>query len=149
MLGEMDEMIQSILAEIPLAEQLRSICGLGNITLAAILASAGDLRHYAHGRQLLRRAGLNLAECTSGKFKGQIKLSKRGDSTLRKYLYWGMLSLVRQNPDFKRWHAHNQAQGMKKQASIFKLIGKLARILIGMVQRGETYRNASAAPVAA
>ncbi|MNG26476.1 hypothetical protein D3C84_1114730 [compost metagenome] len=56
---------------------------------------------------------------------------------------------MRQHPDFKRWHAHNQAQGMKKQASIFKLIGKLARILIGMVQRGETYRNASAAPVAA
>ncbi|AIQ15640.1 transposase [Paenibacillus sp. FSL H7-0357] len=149
MLGEMDEAIQSILAEIPLAEQLRSICGLGNMTLAAILASAGDLRLYAHGRQLLRRAGLNLAECTSGKFKGQIKLSKRGDSTLRKHLYWGMLNLVRQNPDFKRWHAHNQAQGMKKQASLFKLIGKLARILIGMVQRGETYRSALAAPVAA
>ncbi|WP_249898139.1 IS110 family transposase [Paenibacillus sp. PK3_47] len=77
MLGEMDEAIQSVLTEIPLAEQLRSICGLGNMTLAAVLASAGDLRLYAHGKQLLRRAGLNLAECTSGKFKGQIKLSKR------------------------------------------------------------------------
>ena len=149
MLSEMDEAIQTILAEIPLAEPLRSICGLGNITLAVILASAGDLRLYHHGKQLLRRAGLNLAECTSGKFKGQIKLSKRGDRMLRKSLYWGMLNLVRQNPDFKRWHAQNQARGMKKQASLFKLIGKLTRILIGMVQRGETYRSASPATVVA
>jgi len=149
MLGEIEEAIGRILHDIPLAEQLRSIPGLGGMTLAAILASAGNLRLYAHGRQLLRRAGLNLAECTSGKFKGQIKLSKRGDSMLRKHLYWGMLNLVRQNPDFKRWHTHNQERGMKKQASLFKLIGKLARILIGMVQRRESYQSASAAPVAA
>ncbi|WP_212963368.1 transposase, partial [Cohnella xylanilytica] len=101
------------------------------ITIAVILGCAGDLHRYDHGRQLLRRAGLNLAECTSGKFKGQIKLSKRGDSTLRKYLYLGMLSLVRHHPDFKRWHQQNQKKGMTKQASVFKLIGKLARILIG------------------
>lgn len=149
MLGEMDEAVQAILEEIPLAKQLRSIHGLGTVTLAAILGGAGDLRLYAHGRQLLRRAGLNLAECTSGKFKGQIKLSKRGDSALRKHLYWGMLSIVRQNPDFKRWHANNQAKGMAKQASLFKLIGKLARILIGMAQRGEMYRSTLAAPIAA
>lgn len=149
MLDEMDEAVQATLEEIPLAKQLKSIRGLGNLTLAAILGGAGDLRLYAHGKQLLRRAGLNLAECTSGKFKGQIKLSKRGDSSLRKHLYWGMLSLVKLNPDFKRWHANNQAKGIKKQASLFKLIGKLARILIGMVQQGETYRSPTAAPGAA
>jgi len=143
-LEEMQRQIEALLAEIPQAEQLRSIHGLGSITLAAILGFAGDLRHYAHGQQLLRRAGLNLAECTSGKFKGQIKLSKRGDSALRKYLYFGMLSLVSHHPDFKRRHEENQKRGMKKNASIFKLIGKFARILIGMVQRGETYRSITA-----
>lgn len=140
-LDEMQREIEALLEEIPQAKQLRSIHGLGTITLAAILGFAGDLRHYKHGRQLLRRAGLNLAECTSGKFKGQIKLSKRGDSALRKHLYFGMLNLVGHHPDFKRWHKHNQNRGMKKQASLFKLIGKLARILVGMVQRGEMYRS--------
>ncbi|MWC29885.1 IS110 family transposase [Paenibacillus sp. MMS18-CY102] len=109
----------------------------------------GDLRHYAHGRQLLRRAGLNLAERTSGKHRGQIKLSKRGDSSLCKYLYLGVLNLVRQNADFKHWHARNQLKGMSKISSIFKLIGKLARILIGMIQRGETYQSSVSHSVAA
>lgn len=133
--------VEALLQKIPMAQQLQSIHGLGNIVIAAILGLAGDLSHYAHGRQLLRRAGLNLAECTSGKFKGQIKLSKRGDSALRKHLYLGMVSLVGHHPDFQRWHAHNQAKGMTKQASIFKLIGKLARILIGMIQHEESYRS--------
>lgn len=140
-LDDVGQQMTALLDDMPLAKQLRSIPGLGPITLAVVLGCAGDLRLYGHGRQLLRRAGLNLAERTSGKFKGQIKLSKRGDSVLRKHLYWGMLSLVRDNPDFKHGHAQNQRRGMSKMASLFKLIGKLARILIGMVQRGETYRS--------
>lgn len=140
-LEEIQQEVESLLEQVPAAQQIRSISGLGTVTMACLFSCAGDLRNYAHGRQLLRRAGLNLAERMSGKHKGQIKLSKRGDSMLRKYLYLGMLNLVRQNADFRQWHAYNQRKGMSKMKSIFKLIGKLARILIGMVQRGEMYRS--------
>lgn len=141
LLDSMQQEVEALLNDLPMVKQLQSIRGLGTITIAALLGCAGDLRHYAHGRQLMRRAGLNLAECTSGKFKGQIKLSKRGDSMLRKYLFLGMLTLVQQHPDFKRWHENNQRKGMTKMASLMKLIGKLARIVIGMVQSGEAYRS--------
>ncbi|OXS55373.1 hypothetical protein B1A99_24240 [Cohnella sp. CIP 111063] len=43
----------------------------------------------------------------------------------------------------------NQQRGLSKMASIVKLIGKLARIVIGMVQRGETYRSPLPQPSAA
>lgn len=101
LLCEMQQEVEELLDDLPMAEQLRSI-GLGTITIAALLGCAGNLRLYAHGRQLLRRAGLNLAECTSGKFKGQIKLSRRGDSMLRKYLYLAMINLVALNRPKKR-----------------------------------------------
>lgn len=140
-LQEIEADLIEVLDEIPLAESLQSIRGLGKITTAVLLGCAGDLNGYDHGRQLLRRAGLNLAERTSGKYKGQIKLSKRGDSMLRKYLYWAMLTLVNQHPDFRQWHLQNQARGMKKQASLFKLIGKLCRIIVGMVKHGQSYES--------
>lgn len=141
MLEEDEEQIKELLDLIPIAKQLESIKGLGPITIAVILGCSGDLRHYAHGQQLLRKAGLNLAECRSGKYTGQIKLSKRGDSMLRKYMYWATVTLISQNPEFKKWHDRNVNQkGLKKFESVFKLIGKLARTLIGMVQRGEVYR---------
>lgn len=125
-LDQMQQEMEELLGDIPMAQQLRSIDGIGTITIAALLGFAGDLRRYAHGRQVLRRAGLNLAECTSGKYKGQIKLSKRGDKALRKYLYLGIIMLVRRHPDFSRWHQQNQEKGMTKMASLFKLIGKFA-----------------------
>jgi transposase len=129
-----------LLGEIPLVSQLRSVKGLGTIYIAAILSGAGDLKQYAHGRQLLRKAGLNLAESMSGKRKGEIVISKRGDAKLRKYMYLATLTLVGTNPVFRQLHEHNvQVKHMSKQQSVFKLLGKLARILIGMVQSGETF----------
>ncbi|NHN35521.1 IS110 family transposase [Paenibacillus agricola] len=139
-LEEIEQEILALLGKMPVAQQLRSIKGLGPIFVAAILSGAGDLKQYAHGRQLLRRAGLNLAESMSGKRKGQIVLSKRGDATLRKYMYLATLRLIGSNPFFRKWHEHNvQVKHMKGYRSVYKLIGKLARMIIGLVQRGESF----------
>lgn len=139
-LEQIEKDILALLGEIPIANQLRSIKGLGTIYIAAILSGAGDLKQYVHGRQLLRKAGLNLAESKSGKRKGQIILSKRGDAVLRKYMYLATLTLVGTNPVFRQLHENNvQIKHMSKQQSIFKLLGKLARILVGMVHCGESF----------
>jgi transposase len=126
MLEKMEKDIVALLSEIPMAQQLRSIKGLGPIFIAAILSGAGDLGQYAYGRQLLRKAGLNLAESMSGKRKGQIMLSKRGDATLRKYMYLATIVLIATNPVFRHLHENNiRVKHMKKQQSVFKLLGKL------------------------
>jgi transposase len=146
-LEKIEKDILALLSEIPIANQLRSIKGLGPIFIAVILSCAGDLRQYAHGRQLLRKAGLNLAQKTSGKFKGQIMLSKRGDAKLRKYMYLATISLIGTNPVFRQMHENNvQIKQMKKNQSVFKLLGKLARILVGIVQSGESFSPEKAAP---
>jgi len=146
-LDRIEQDIQVILSEIPMVNHLRSIKGLGPIFIAAILSCAGDLRQYAHGRQLLRKAGLNLAERMSGKHKGRIMLSKRGDATLRKYMYLATIVLIGTNPVFRQMHENNvQIKLMKKQQSVYKLLGKLARIIIGIVGRGEAFSLEKAAP---
>ncbi|MCZ8514320.1 transposase [Paenibacillus filicis] len=145
-LDTIEKDIEVLLSGIPMANQLRSI-GLGSICIAAILSGTGDLRQYDHGRQLLRKAGLNLAESTSGKRKGQIVLSKRGDATLRKYLYLATLQLIGNNPVFQQLHQYNvQIKKMKKQQSVFKVIGKLARIIVGIANRGEVFSSNRVVP---
>jgi transposase len=139
-LEKIEQEVRALLGEIPMAQQLRSVKGLGPIFIAAILSGAGDLKQYAHGRQLLRKAGLNLAESMSGKRKGEIVISKRGDAKLRKYMYLATLTLVGTNPVFRQLHENNvQVKHMGKQQSVFKLLGKLARILVGMVQNGDSF----------
>jgi len=54
--------------------------------LARIVAETGSFGNYAVLEKLLKYAGLNLREHTSGTYKGQVRLSKKGNSLLRKIL---------------------------------------------------------------
>lgn len=137
---EAEDKIRILLPEIPTADVLQTI-GLTPNLCASILAFGGDLSQLDHGNQLLRMAGLNLAERSSGKYKGKIKLSKRGSSRLRKQLFLAVLHLVKNNPTFRECHQYNvQTKGMKKMQSIMKLMGKLTRILVAMARKNEIFQ---------
>ncbi|MGG1680287.1 IS110 family transposase [Neobacillus sp. NRS-1170] len=139
-LERVEKEVTNVLKRIPFARKLLAIKGISEIALAGILGESGDLSGFAHGNSLLRHAGLHLAEASSGKWKGQIVLSKRGRSRLRRFLYLTTMSLVMNNPDFKEMHANNvKVKKMKKMKSIMKLIHKLARVLVGMARKNETY----------
>lgn len=140
-LERVEREVTNVLKPITFANKLLAIKGISEISLAGILGEAGDLSGFAHGNSLLRHAGLHLVEASSGKWKGQIVLSKRGRSRLRRFLYMTTMSLIMNNPEFKVLHAHNvNVKKIKKMKSIMKLVGKLARILVGMARSNESYR---------
>jgi transposase len=139
-LERVEQQVKEVLNKIPFARKLLTIKGISEISLAGILGEAGDLSGFSHGNSLLRHAGLHLAEASSGKWKGQIVLSKRGRSRLRRFLYLATMSLVMNNPEFKAIHAYNvKVKKIKKMKSIMKLVGKLARIFVGIAKRNESY----------
>lgn len=139
-LERVENEVTKALDQITFVKNLLGIKGLTSITLGGILGETGDLSQFSHGNSLLRHAGLHLVEASSGKWKGQIVLSKRGRSRLRRFLFLATLSLVANNPEFKALHTHNvKVKKIKKMKSIMKLIGKLARILVGIARRNESY----------
>lgn len=138
-IDDADERIRKLLSQIPCAQLLRSV-GISVPASAAILAFGGDLRNLEHGNQLLRKAGLNLAERSSGKYQGKIKLTKRGNALLRKHLFFTVVHLLSHNPVFQDLHEHNvKVKRMSKMNSIMKLIGKLARILVAMARENKPF----------
>jgi transposase len=139
-LQDVEQEIVSVLERIPFAKSMLAIKGVSAISLAGVIGEAGDLSGFIHGNALLRHAGLNLAEASSGKWVGQMKISKRGRSRLRRFIFMMTMSLVRNNPEFRSIHLHNvHVKKMKKMRSIMKLCGKLARILVGMARTGQAY----------
>jgi transposase len=139
-LERVEKQVTEVLIKIPFAKKLLTIKGISEISLAGILGEAGDLSNFSHGNSLLRHAGLHLAEASSGKWKGQIVISKRGRSRLRRFLFLATMSLVVNNPEFKALHTHNvKVKKMKKMKSIMKLVGKVARIFVGISRRNESY----------
>jgi transposase len=147
-LERVEQQVTEALKQIPYAHQLLTIKGISEISLAGILGEAGDLSGFSHGNSLLRHAGLHLAEASSGKWKGQIVISKRGRSRLRRFLYLATMSLVMNNPEFKSLHATNvKVKKIKKMNSIMKLVGKLARVFVGIAKRNESYRPEKLQPL--
>jgi transposase len=139
-LERVEQEVKDVLKQIPSAKKLLAIKGISEISLAGILGEAGDLSGFSHGNSLLRHAGLHLAEASSGKWKGQIVISKRGRSRLRRFLYLATMSLVMNNTEFRAIHSLNvKVKKMKKMKSIMKLVGKLARIFVGIARRNEAY----------
>ncbi|WP_141993437.1 MULTISPECIES: IS110 family transposase [Bacillaceae] len=147
-LEAVEQEVTHILMKIPYAEKILAIKGISTITLAGILGESGDLSGFAHGNALLRHAGLHLSEASSGKWKGQIVLSKRGRSRLRRFLFLATMSLIMNNPEFQAIHATNvKVKKTKKMKSVMKLCGKLARVLVGMARSGSDYSPEKVYPI--
>ncbi|WP_343782943.1 IS110 family transposase, partial [Virgibacillus salarius] len=105
-LTELDMEITDLMKDIPGAQEMMNIKGLGPITIATFLSEVGDLKKYDHPQQLVNMAGLSLREHSSGKFKGQTRITKRGRKKLRKALYLAVRPLVASNSTFKTLHRY-------------------------------------------
>jgi transposase len=132
--------VMDILSEIPGTTQMLNIPGVGAVTVAGFLAEVGDLSHYDHGQQIIRLAGLNLKENSSGKRKGKTGITKRGRSRLRALLFRCVMPMVAKNEEFKALHKYFTTRSqnpLKKKQSLIALCGKLIRVLhtLGTKQR--------------
>ncbi len=126
------EKVMGILENIPGTKQMLNIPGVGVATIAGFLAEVGDLSKYDHGQQIIRLAGLNLKENSSGKRKGKTGISKRGRSRLRALLFRCIMPMVAKNEEFKALHKHFTTRSqnpLKKKQSLIALCGKLIRVL--------------------
>ncbi len=60
--------------------------GFTELTRAKILAETSPLEQFPHWRALLAYAGLKVRMRSSGKYRGQDKITKKGRVLLRKHL---------------------------------------------------------------
>lgn len=92
-LGEVEKAMGQQLARVPYAERMLSIPKLGAITAASLLGELGDLRGYRRSAQLVKMAGLDLVETSSGQRRGKRYISRRGRAYARQMLYLAALRM--------------------------------------------------------
>lgn len=106
------------------------------------MAEVGDLSSYEHEQQIIRLAGLNLKENSTGKKKGKSTITKRGRSRLRALLFRAVMPMVASNPEFKALHCYLTTRNqnpLKKKQSIVALYGKLIRVLHTLGTKQKVY----------
>ena len=67
---------------------------VGVATACVLWVHLGDPREYSCAAAYRKAMGLNLAEHSSGQFQGRLRISKRGASEVRRWLYFAALRWV-------------------------------------------------------
>lgn len=138
---EIEEAMKKFLAGVPYSETLLSIPGIGEITVATILGEVGDLRGYHSAREVIKLAGLNLYEISSGEYHGQKRITKRGRPLLRLTLYMASLRMIRAKGKFNTFYQRLTEKGKAKTKGIVAVMCKLIRVIFAMVRNGQMFEE--------
>ncbi|MCX7094348.1 MAG: transposase [Methylobacter sp.] len=124
----------SVVADAGLKEMAALI---GKLTTAILIGLHLDPRNFSSAHSFLKALGLNLTEKSSGQYHGQLKISKRGSATARKYLYLAALRLIQKDPVIAQWY-QAKADPKVKMKTVIACLRKLAKAL-WYVARGERF----------
>lgn len=137
----LEEEMSHRLEEIPYSHLLLSMKGIGRITVAGLIGEVGDFNSFATQKELLKHAGFDLFEISSGKLRGSRRISKRGRPLLRKLLFFAALNTVRKGGVMYEHYQKHLKKGMKKIKALVAIARKLLGIIFALVRTKREYQE--------
>ena len=121
------------------------IRGLGDPVLVSLLGLAGDPRRFDDAGCLVKLAGSNPTERSSGERQAAGGIHRRGRPTLRHVAVGASVTLVRHNPDFRARFlaltAEDRPHRLTPKQAFVAVANKLLRTLWAMAVTGLAYRS--------
>jgi transposase len=136
---EIEAEMGATLERIPFSGRLLSIKGLGIVSVAGLIGEVGDFSKFSTQSEIMKLAGLDLYEISSGKRKGQRRISKRGRSLLRKILFYAAIQMIRKNGIMFDYYARLTGRGMERMRALIAVSRKLLRIIHAIVRDNSDY----------
>jgi len=136
---KLEEEMLPYLEQIPYSDSLLSVKGIGAITVAGLIGEVGDFRQFHTLREVMKLAGLDLFEISSGKHKGNRHISKRGRPLLRKLLYFAAINTIRKGGVMHASYQRYLERGMPRTKALIAIARKLLRTLFALVRDHSQY----------
>jgi len=139
---KIEEELNEKCMEIPYAENILAIAGIGENTLSGILAEMGDISRFDNVKEIQKLSGLGLVACSSGKQKGETKISHRGRKKLRYWLFQAAKSAVAHAEEFQELHRYYTTRSenpLKKMQSLIVIACKILRVIYTILTKGTKY----------
>lgn len=143
---QIEKNIQQLIQSLGWAEDYRrclTIPGVGPANAAALVC-AYHRAAFASADQFIAFLGLDVRRRTSGRFKGQQKLTKRGEPELRRLLYCAHKA-ARSYAPFALYRERLLEKGRPKIAANMALGRKLARIAFALISHQQTFTKQATA----
>lgn len=127
------------LEQISYSRVILSLKGIGPVTAAGLIGEVGDFTKFSTISEVMKLAGLDLYEVSSGKHRGKLRISKRGRPLIRKLLYFAALGSVRKGGTMHEWYQRALGRGMKKTKALVAVSRKLLGIIFALVRDHSVY----------
>ena len=142
---KMDKQIEALGKQYPEVVRLRSVPGVGPVVAAAYVLTLDSPGAAGKSRAVGAFLGLRPRQSQSGEYDPQLRISKTGNSYLRRLLVQAaQYVLGRFGPDseLRRWGLKLAASGAKrgKKRAVIAVARKLAVLLHHLWRSGEYYR---------
>ena len=131
--------MSSYLKQIPYSRFILSMKGIGEITVAGLIGEVGDFSKFNTISEITKLAGLDLFEISSGKHKGNRRISKRGRPLMRKLLYFAALNVVRKGGIMHEQYQRYLKRGMLKMKALIAIARKLLAVIFALVRDHSEY----------
>jgi len=120
-------------------ELLNSIPGIGDKTSMRLLAEIRDITAFETVEQLVAFAGLNPKLRQSGKYQGQVKISKLGNAAVRTALFMPARRAKRSNPLVQPLVQRLTTQKCCANAITVAVMRKLLHFAYGVLKSGQPF----------
>lgn len=133
--GSLEKQLRNTIREAGFLDHLRRVQqlpGIGFLTAVGLVMSfmRGE---FANSDAFVAYLGMDVTVAQSGRWAGRGKLSKRGDSEVRRLLYNASMSGSR-TETWKQFYAHHLGRGKKTTQALVILARRLARLAFGLMK---------------
>lgn len=122
-----------------LIDNLRTIPGVADKTILALLAECGNLDRFYAAKALIGFLGLYPTLSQSGDSSRNGRLAKRGASLAKKAIYLASISAVRHNDEMRTIYMNYRSKGRAKKEAIIIVARKLLTIIYTIYTRNIPY----------
>ena len=116
-----------------------SIKGIGTVTVAGLIGEVADFNNFDTISEVMKLAGLDLYEISSGRHKGQRRISKRGRPLMRKLLFYAAINTVKAKGIMHEKYQQMLARGMLKMKALVAISRKLLGLIFAIVRDNTKY----------
>jgi len=145
-IAEIESEMALTLERIPCTARLLSIKGLGVISIAGLIGEVGDFSKFRTQSEIMKLAGLDLYEVSSGKRKGEKRITKRGRSLMRKILYFAAIQMIGKHGIMREYYERLTGRGTLKMRALVAVMRKLLRIIHAIPRDDRDYVGQYCAP---
>ena len=138
-IDSLEKQMCAYLQQIPYSQNILSIKGLGQVTVAGLIGEVADFNKFDTISEIMKLAGLDLYEISSGNRRGQRRISKRGRPLMRKLLFFAAINAVKSKGIMHAKYQQMLDRGMPKMKALIAISRKLLGLIFAIVRDKTKY----------